>query len=156
MSSGELPNEGTLSLGTFWCHSPVLLGVVHYGAHLELPVDLRPPKLLQLHLLQGAKQGSDPQPGSGNPKLPSLHPPSPARGCQSSWSSITLSKGREDAPRGAWARTQAQGPRKALELQHWHPRARLSSQSIFANLSPPPMSCFSGVSTIIKDFGSVK
>lgn len=50
-------------MGTFCCHSPVLLGVVDYGAHLQLPVDLRPPKLLQLHLLQEAKQGSDPQPG---------------------------------------------------------------------------------------------
>lgn len=32
--------------------SPVLLGVVHDGADLQLTVYLRPPKLLQLHLLQ--------------------------------------------------------------------------------------------------------
>lgn len=31
--------------------SPVLLGVVDYGPDLQLPVDLRPPELLQLHLL---------------------------------------------------------------------------------------------------------
>lgn len=38
-------------------HSPVLLGVVDDGADLQLAVNLRPPKLLQLHLLQKAKQG---------------------------------------------------------------------------------------------------
>lgn len=32
--------------------SPVLLGVVHDGPDLQLPVDLRPPILLQLHLLE--------------------------------------------------------------------------------------------------------
>lgn len=31
--------------------APVLLGVVDYGPDLQLPVDLRPPKFLQLHLL---------------------------------------------------------------------------------------------------------
>lgn len=37
------------------CHpspcSPVLLGVVDYGADFQFPINLRPPKFLQLHLL---------------------------------------------------------------------------------------------------------
>lgn len=60
-----------------------------------------------------------------------IAPPSPAR---APGSCTSLTKGMEDAP--------GRNSRTSLELQHWHPRARLSTQSIFANSSPPPTSFF--------------
>ena len=49
--------------------SPVLLGVVDYGPDLQLPVDLWPPKLLQLHLLGKTGEASAPGPPIPAPAL---------------------------------------------------------------------------------------